>query len=139
MKDIPLLLLAVLAHVMGNLSLSHGMKQVGDMPTLSAATLLQFGLSTIANGWVILGVALLIGFFLLFLVALSRHDLSYVQPMIASSYVFTAIFAGLFLQEHISFNRWVGTLVIALGIFLVGANEQRSKKRSKRYQRLEAD
>jgi hypothetical protein len=56
MKDIPLLLLAVLAHVMGNLSLSHGMKQVGDMPTLSAATLLQFGLSTIANGWVILGV-----------------------------------------------------------------------------------
>jgi bacterial/archaeal transporter family protein len=139
MKDVPLLLLAVLAHVMGNLSLSHGMKQVGDMPTLSAATLFQFGLSTIANGWVILGVALLMGFFLLFLVALSRHDLSYVQPMIASSYVFTAIFAGLFLREHISFNRWVGTLVIALGIFLVGAHEQHSKKRSKLHQRLEAD
>jgi bacterial/archaeal transporter family protein len=139
MKDIPLLLLAVLAHVMGNLSLSHGMKQVGDMPTLSAATLLQFGLSTIANGWVILGVALLISFFLLFLVALSRHDLSYVQPMISSSYVLTAIFAGLFLKEHISFNRWVGTLVIALGIFLVGAHEHRSKKRSKLHPRLEAD
>jgi bacterial/archaeal transporter family protein len=139
MKDIPLLMLAVLANVMGNLSLSHGMKQVGDMPTLSAATLLQFGLSTISNGWVILGVTLLIGFFLLFLVALSRHDLSYVQPMIASSYVLTAIFAGLFLREHISFNRWVGTLIIALGIFLVGAHEQRSKKRSTLHSRLEAD
>jgi bacterial/archaeal transporter family protein len=131
MKDVPLLLLAVLAHVMGNLSLSHGMKQVGDMPSVTVSALLHFGLSTIMNGWVILGVSLLIVFFLLFLVALSRHDLSYVQPMIASSYVFTALFAGFFLREHVSFNRWVGTVVIAVGIFLVGFNEHKSKKRLK--------
>jgi bacterial/archaeal transporter family protein len=132
MKDVPLLLLAVLAHVMGNLSLSRGMKQVGDMPSVTVSALLHFGLSTIMNGWVILGIALLIVFFLLFLTALSRHDLSYVQPMIASSYVFTAIFAGLFLREHISFNRWAGTVTIAIGIFLVGLNEHASKKRLKR-------
>jgi bacterial/archaeal transporter family protein len=132
MKDVPLLLLAVLAHVMGNLSLSHGMKQVGDIPALTASDFLHFGLSTIINGWVILGVSLLIVFFLLFLIALSRHDLSYVQPMIASSYVVTALFAGFFLREHVSFSRWAGTVVIAIGIFLVGLNEHNSKKRLKR-------
>jgi bacterial/archaeal transporter family protein len=132
MKDVPLLLLAVLAHVMGNLSLSHGMKQVGDMPSVTVSHLLQFGLSTMTNGWVILGGCLLIVFFLLFLVALSRHDLSYVQPMIASSYVVTALFAGFFLREHVSFYRWAGTIVIAIGIFLVGFNEHNAKKRLKR-------
>jgi bacterial/archaeal transporter family protein len=132
MKDVPLILIAVLAHVMGNLSLSRGMKQVGDMPSVTVSHLLRFGLSTMTNGWVILGVSLLIVFFLLFLVALSRHDLSYVQPMIASSYVFTALFAGFFLQEHVSFYRWAGTVVIAIGIFLVGLNEHNSKKRLKR-------
>ncbi len=132
MKDIPLILLAVLAHVMGNLSLSRGMKQVGDMPSVTVSALMHFGLSTMTNGWVILGVSLLLVFFVLFLIALSRHDLSYVQPMIASSYVFTALFAGFFLQEHISFYRWLGTVVIAVGIFLVGLNEHNSKKRLKR-------
>jgi bacterial/archaeal transporter family protein len=132
MKDIPLLLLAVLSQVTGNLFLSYGMKQVGDMPVLNVTTLLRFGLSTLLNGWVILGVLLLGSFFLMFLVALSRHDLSYVQPMVASSYVFTAVLAGLFLKEHISLNRWAGTVVITAGILLVGLNERRSKKRTKR-------
>jgi bacterial/archaeal transporter family protein len=131
MKDIPLLLLAVLAQVLGNLSLSRGMKQVGDIPFLDARSFGRFGIGTLLNGWVILGVALLIGFFLLFLIALSRHDLSYVQPMIASSYVLTAILAGLFLREHISLTRWAGTLAIAAGVLLVSLSERKSKKRSK--------
>lgn len=132
MKDFPLLFLAVLTQVLGNLSLSYGMKQVGDIPFINVMSLIHFGLTTVFNGWVILGVALLIGFFLLFLVALSRHDLSYVQPMVTSSYVLTAILAGLILKEHISFYRWVGTLVITAGILLVGLNERQARKRSKR-------
>ena len=129
MKNAVVLTLVVILQVIGNVFLSRGMRQVGDTGPLSVSTLVDFSLHTVRNPWVLLGVALLIAFFILYLTALSRLDLSFVLPMTAATYVLTAIFAWLILHETISPIRWAGTLAVTVGILLVGASEQSAKRK----------
>ena len=136
MKNFVVLVLVVVLQVIGNVLLSRGMRQVGDAGVLKPANLLDFGLQTVSNPWVLLGVALLIGFFILYLTALSRLELSFVLPMTAATYVLTALFSWLILHESISPARWAGTFAVTVGILLVGASEQRAAKQ--RTEALEA-
>ncbi len=46
-------------------------------------------------------------------------DLSYVLPMTASAYAFTAILGKFFLGEQISAERWAGIALISFGVVLV--------------------
>ncbi len=46
-------------------------------------------------------------------------DLSYILPVTASGYVITAILSKFFLAEHISPSRWIGVVVISLGVMCV--------------------
>ena len=128
MKNFVVLVLVVVLQVIGNVLLSRGMRQVGDAGVLKPANLLDFGLQTVSNPWVLLGVASLIAFFILYLTALSRLELSFVLPMTAATYVLTALFSWLFLNEAISPARWTGTFAVTVGILLVGASEQRAAK-----------
>ena len=101
--------------VVGNSCLSHGMRLVGEVHLLRA----------LANPWVIVGILLLIGYFLSFLAALSRMELSYVLPMTASGYVLTTLVAWRVLGETVSVSRWLGTALICAGVAFVGLSERR--------------
>ena len=124
MKNGIVLSLMVILQVFGNSSLSRGMRQVGEMEALDLSALHTFLLRTLTNPWVLLGVALLTAFFLVYLAALSWLELSYVLPMTATSYVLTALFAWLALGETLSAVRWAGTLAVSVGILLVGESER---------------
>ena len=128
MKNFVVLALVVVLQVIGNVLLSRGMRQVGA-GALSRSTLLDFALRTVSNPWVLAGVGLLIAFFVLYLTALSRLELSFVLPMTAATYVLTALFAWLILHETISPGRWAGTFAVTVGILMVGTSEQRAAKR----------
>jgi len=52
----------------------------------------------------------------LWLVALSRIQLSYAFPLLSSGYVIVALLSTFFLKERISWMRWLAILVISLGI-----------------------
>jgi len=56
----------------------------------------------------------------LWIVVLSRVRLAVAYPLGASNYLVVALLA-LLLGEHISATRWAGTLIIAVGVVLVGA------------------
>ena len=128
MTNFVVLALVVALQVVGNVFLNRGMRQVGDSGVLTPANLLDFGLHTVGNPWVLAGVALLIAFFILYLTALSRLELSFVLPMTAATYVLTALFSWLILHETISPARWAGTFAVTVGILLVGAGERRASK-----------
>ena len=127
MKTILLLLLIVFFEVTGNACLSHGMRMVGDVSAVGPAAFWGAVVSMFTNPWVAIGVILLVGYFLSFLVALSRLELSYVLPMTAVGYVLTSLIAVLFLGETISANRWLGTALIGAGTILVSWSEHRRK------------
>lgn len=59
---------------------------------------------------------------------LSRIDLSAAHPIGSTSFIFVPIFAVLFLHEHVSFARWVGTLLIMGGIYFVTKSTRASEE-----------
>jgi Predicted membrane protein len=54
-----------------------------------------------------------------YILALKEKDVSFVYPMIASSYVLVLLFAWLFKHEAVSPIRWAGVLVVTLGVILI--------------------
>ena len=68
---------------------------------------------------ILLGVGFLIIFFALFATALSKADLSFVLPAISSEVVINVAFANYFLHEAVSSARWMGAVLISIGVILV--------------------
>ena len=72
-----------------------------------------------AHPWVGIGVLFMVGWLTSRLLLLSWADLSYVVPVTSFSYVLSAIVAVVYLGEHVSVLRWIGIVVITLGVGLV--------------------
>ena len=110
----------------GDVFLSKGMKSFtavhGDI-TFSHWTLV---FQAIANPWVIVGMALLTGFFVAYLSALSWADLTYVLPATAVGYVVLALGARFWLHEQIPLTRWIGILMIVAGVGFVAGGPHTS-------------
>ncbi len=51
--------------------------------------------------------------------ALSKADLSFVLPAISSEVVINVAFANYFLHEAVSSTRWMGAVLISIGVILV--------------------
>ena len=54
------------------------------------------------------------------LVVLSRVDLSVAYPFVGLSYIVVVLFSRLFLHEQVTALRWLGVVVVAAGIALIG-------------------
>ena len=104
----------VITNVIGNLLLSEGMHRVGKIVSASPADYVR----AFVNPWVITGSLILVIWMIGDLALLSRADLSFVLPVTASAYVLIAIFGHFFLRDHISWERWLGIVVITLGVIL---------------------
>ncbi len=104
----------VITNVIGNLLLSQGMHRVGKIVSASPAAYIR----AFVNPWVIGGTCILVIWMISDLALLSRADLSFVLPVTASSYVLIAIAAHFLLSDRISWERWLGIVVITLGVIL---------------------
>jgi uncharacterized membrane protein len=119
-----LVLIVVVSNVIGNVSLSHGMHQVGRIVSASPLDYVK----AFANPWTILGIAILAIWMLSDLALLSRADLSFVLPVTASAYVLVALFGKFLLHDHISWERWMGILLITGGVILAEETPSRTTK-----------
>jgi uncharacterized membrane protein len=116
---ITLLGIAVVSQATGNVLLSQGMKSVAALTSVVSVdwrpALLQFCCSPS----ILLGLALLIVSFVLFATTLSRADLSFVLPLVSSEVVVNVAFAKYFLHETVPSTRWLGAVLISVGVVLV--------------------
>lgn len=126
MKTLLVLFIAICAQVLGDVCLTKGMKTIGEVNTLDPVALLQIGVQVFTNPYVWLGIAILTVFYLLYLVALSWADLSFVLPVTAFGYVLNALLAWQLLGEHIALTRWLGTSIICVGVAVVSRTEQKT-------------
>jgi uncharacterized membrane protein len=114
-----LTLFVVATNVLGNVSMSWGMKHQSVQLGLSPWAYIRL----IFSPWVLLGTMLLILWLLSRMTLLGWADLSYVLPVTAIGYVLTAILGKYFLGEEISYQGWMGTGLIVAGIVLVGLTQ----------------
>jgi len=80
------------------------------------------------NPFVAVGISMLILALLTRLALLSLADLSFVLPLTATGYILSALLGKMFLNEQVSLNQWLGTLLIFLGVVLVGTTPVKQRK-----------
>jgi transporter family protein len=119
-----LVLLVIATNVLGNVALSRGMHQVGRIISASPFDYLK----AFANPWTLLGICILVIWILTDLALLSRADLSFVLPVTASAYVLVAICGHFFLHDRISWERWIGIVLITGGVILAEETPARTTK-----------
>ncbi len=113
-----LIFIDVVLNVVGQLSLKFGMSKMGNF-AVSVPSLASVFARAAFNPFIILGVFCYGMGFLVWLVVLSKAEVSYAYPLISLGYVFTAILAWLLLGEHVTITRFVGILITCLGVFII--------------------
>ena len=124
-KTYVLLAFMVLFGSLGNVLLSRGMKQIGEILDFSPSALAVVFGRIFTNGSIWLGISSLLVFFVSYLLLLSWADFSYVQPASAIGYALVAVLGYFMLGEFISLTRWTGVLLICAGVALVGGTDPR--------------
>lgn len=110
---------AVLMSTIGDLFIAAGMRRVGAVSWEGLRAIPGQVLKVIKTPQIPLSVVFMALFFFTWLALLSRADLSYILPMTAATYVLNGIAAGPVLGEKVSGKRWLGILVITVGVVLV--------------------
>lgn len=114
-----LLATVIVTGAVGDISMTRGMKAVGEVSWFPATALVRAAARTSQNGFVWLGILCKGVAFFSFLALLSRADLSWVVPAAASSYVVDTLAAKYLLGERVTRTRWAGTLCVCLGVALI--------------------
>jgi drug/metabolite transporter (DMT)-like permease len=125
-KTYALLTTMVLFSSLGNVLLSKGMKQVGEIRDFSPVVLVRMFVKIFLNGSIWLGISSLLVFFVSYLLLLSWADFSYVQPASAIGYALVALLGYFLLGEFVSPTRWAGVLLICAGVALVSGTDPRT-------------
>jgi uncharacterized membrane protein len=111
---------------LGNVLLGKGMRQMGTSSTGTAAGALGFLSRVLSSGTIWLGIGSLLTFFVAYMLVLSWADYSYVQPASAAAYGMVALLAHFVLREVVTPTRWMGVVLICLGVLVVGNTPPRT-------------
>jgi drug/metabolite transporter (DMT)-like permease len=116
LKNFVFFVMVVCGDTLGNLLLALSMNRT----SIPAATpVLQHVLSALSNPRLLGGTALLTLALFSRLSLYTWADLTYVLPVTASGYVITALLSKFVLHEYISNKRWIGVVLISLGVMIV--------------------
>lgn len=118
-KTLVMVLLMVVCANVGDLLLKRGMMKVGEVQ-ISPVGLWHALLATMHNGTIWLAILFLLGFTLCYMTAVSWADYSYVMPAGAFGYAVQTTLAVVILHEAVNGKRWIGVILICVGVLLVG-------------------
>lgn len=107
---------SILLAVTGQLLMKKGMLVFGAFP---ASQFLFKIIPMLLNPYVFFGIACFGFSAITWLVVLSRLELSFVYPLVSVAYILVAVASWFFFKENLTLMRWLGILVIVLGVFLI--------------------
>ena len=124
-KTLVMVLVMVVCANAGDLLLKSGMSQIGAVELTAPGLAHAFRL-TVTNGTIWAGIFFLTAFMLSYMTVLSWADYSYVMPAGAFGYALLTLMAVIFLHESVSPRRWIGVVLICVGVLLVGQTKPRT-------------
>ncbi len=113
-----LILLGVLLNTCAQLLLKAGMTQIGHFE-FSAANVVPIGFKVIGNPPILVGLFAYVFSVGVWLLVLSRVQVSFAYPMLSMGYIVNAIAAYYFFGEDLSVMRIAGVLVIMAGVYMI--------------------
>ena len=109
--------MCVILGVFAQLILKKGMNTIGIISIKELLTKEIF--SIVFNKFVFVGLAMYGLSALLWLVALSMEEVSYIYPLIGTGYILTAILAWAFFGESLTMMKILGIVLISFGAYMV--------------------
>lgn len=120
LKNLLMIILTVILNTAGQFMIKAGVNEiVSTTGKIDFSNLLGWLLKAVGNGFVLGGFFSYALSAVLWIVILSRAQLSWAFPMVSLSYVITALVAPVLLNETFSYMRFIGILIICLGVFFV--------------------
>jgi len=119
MKTAIIIAIIVVADSAGDVLLTKGMRQVGEVSSFAPGELWHVVCRALRSHPFLASLLFMAVHFVGFLALLSWADLSFVFPATALVYVVTTLAAKFILRETVSLPRWVGTVFVCLGVGLV--------------------
>jgi multidrug transporter EmrE-like cation transporter len=117
-RYLPLVLCGVLLNASAQLFLKQGMRAIGPF-SFVVKNFISVGLKVALNPHILLGMACYAFSIIVWLMVLSRVDVSYAYPLLSVGYIVTALAGQIFFGEVLGFARWMGIFVICFGVFLI--------------------
>ena len=127
-KILVILIFALCVEAVGVVFLSKGLKQIGEVPSVTAREIGRIIVKGATNPSVLLGMVLEAVFFGALLYLLSQRDVSLIWPLTALGFLITAFAAKFILKEEVTALRWAGILLIVIGASLVSYSEKAKPK-----------
>ncbi len=115
-----LAVLSVLIATAGQLLLRTGMERVGYVGAERLGKPLLLALQVAKTPHVVLGFVFFATSAIIWVIVLSRAPLSFAYPFAGLTYVLITLFSRFVLKEHVATVRWIGIVMIALGVVMVG-------------------
>jgi uncharacterized membrane protein len=125
-KTYLMILLMVIFGPLGNVVLGKGMKRIGAASIGTPTEVVGLLYRVLTSGTIWLGIGFLMTFFVAYMLVLSWADYSYVQPASSVAYGMVALLAHFMLREVVTSTRWMGVLLICVGVLVVGHTPPRT-------------
>ncbi len=116
-KVLGLVIIKDIIESFGDLFFKKGAISTG-IDNILLSNILEFAARITTNPWLWIGIAFYLINFFLWIILLSRVDLSVAFPISSFTYIFVPILAIIFLHEQVPLMRWAGIVLIITGITL---------------------
>ena len=117
---------AVVIGAIGQLCIKSGVNQIGYIEV----DLLQNPVRTLymilSTPLILVAIPLYAAGYLLWVIVLSRHNLSFAYPLLALNFVLVPLASRLLLGETVEMRQWVGIGLIMVGVVVVLTSQQSS-------------
>lgn len=117
-RYLPLIVFGVLLNALAQLALKQGMRNIGHFDFRLANCIPVF-LTVAVNPYVLAGLACYVVSVAVWLLVLSRVEVSFAYPLLSIGYIVTAFAGWIFFDESMGVTRWTGIIVICLGVWLI--------------------
>lgn len=118
MTNLLLILTGVLLNAAAQLVLKKGMSQIGAIQ-VDVNSILTMVLKVSMNLYVWTGLIFYVISFLVWLMVLSRVEVSYAYPFLSIGYIIAAFVGYFYFGESMTLSKIGGIVIICLGVFLL--------------------
>ena len=117
-RYLPLILAGVLLNALAQLTLKQGMRSIGHF-SFSIENLMKMALTIGLNPFVLAGLACYVISVVIWLLVLSRVEVSFAYPLLSVGYIVIALAGWLLFDEAMDLTRWSGIGIICCGVWLI--------------------
>jgi len=125
-KTYILLFLMLVLGPIGNTVLAMGMNHIGSIDLSTTVAIWASFRHVVGSPTIWAGMACLGGYMICYMLVLSLADYSFVLPFSGMTYALVPLLGYLFLHETVSLARWIGIVVIFLGVLLINRTPSRT-------------